>query len=171
MAAPRFLQLLTSGFSQAVSAAVVGGASSANQIVGTNNAGILDISLMPAGIGADVVSVPATEALAAGALVNIYNNSGTASARNADSSSAAGGKKISGFVLAAVASGGTATVYRSGQNTGVTGLTPGADYWLSTGGGVSTTPDTASGHTTQYAGTAISATVLDVQPLAPIGNA
>lgn len=170
MAAPKFLQAIA-GIISTVTAAVVGGAGSANQLVATNGAGLLDISFMPAGIGADVVTATATEALSAGALVNLWNNSGVLGARNADSSSASGGKKVSGFVLAAVASGGTASVYRSGQNSALTGLTPGADYWLSTAGAATTTPDTASGRTTQFVGTATAAGVLDVQPGAPIGNA
>lgn len=170
MAAPKFLQLLN-GIATAVVAATVGGVGSANQIPSLDNGGLLPMSMMPAGIGADVVTCVASEALAAGAMVNLYTNAGAVNARNADSSAAAGGKKVSGFVIAAVSSGGTATVYRTGQNTGVTGLTPGADYWLAAGGAVSTSPDTASGHTTQYVGVALSATVLDVQPTAPIGNA
>lgn len=170
MAAPKFLQAIA-GVVTSVTAAVVGGAGSANQVPALNNAGVFDISMMPAGIGADVVTATASEALSAGALVNLWSNSGALGARNADSSAAAGGKKISGFVLAAVASGDTASVYRSGQNSALTGLTPGADYWLGTAGAVTTAPDTASGHTTQFAGTATAAGVLDVQPGAPIGNA
>ncbi|MCJ2072413.1 hypothetical protein MKK75_27085 [Methylobacterium sp. J-030] len=170
MAAPKFLQAIA-GVVTSVTAAVLGGAGSANQLVATNASGLIDPSFLPAGQGADIVTAPASEALSAGALVNLWSNAGALAARNADSSSASGGKKISGFVLAAVAQGGTASVYRSGPNTAVTGLTPGSDYWLGAAGAAASSPDTASGHTTQYAGTATAAGVLDVQPGAPIGNA
>lgn len=164
MAAPRFLQKLAGGFQEVV-ATVLGGAGNGEKIVSTNVSGLLDISLFPAGIGADVVTVPASEALAAGAAVNLWTNAGATNARNADASTATGGKKLDGFVIAAVASGASATVYRNGLNTGLSGLTPGADYYLGTTAGTFTaTPPSAAGQTLQYAGKAITATSLDVQP-------
>ena len=82
-----------------------------------------------------------------------------------EASTATGGKKLDGFVIAAVASGASATVYRNGLNTGLSGLTPGADYYLGTTAGTFTaTPPSAAGQTLQYAGKAITATSLDVQP-------
>lgn len=164
MAAPRFLQKLGSGFQEVV-ATVLGGAGNGEKIVSTNTSGVLDPSLFPAGIGADIVTVPASEALAAGAAVNLWANSGATNARNADGSVANGGKKIDGFVVAAVASGATAIVYRNGLNTGLTGLSPGLDYYLGTTAGTfTTTAPSAAGQTLQYAGKAITATSLDVQP-------
>lgn len=166
MAAPRYLINHPSGLGNLqVVATPLGGAGNAEKVVSTNASGVLDISLFPAGIGAGVVTAPASEALAAGAAVNLYNNGGTLTARNADASTANGGRKLDGFVIGAVASGATATVYRNGLNTGLTGITPGADYFLSTTPGqFTTTAPSAAGQTQQYAGKGISASSLDVQP-------
>ncbi|MGY2052973.1 hypothetical protein [Methylobacterium sp. JK268] len=164
MAAPYFLQRLGRGFTM-VYATVTGGVPNANKIVATGSAGTLDPTLFPAGIGQDIANYPTSEALAAGAQVNLYNNSGTLTARNADASAANGGKQSDGFVLSAVTSGGTAAVYRNGGlNTGVTGLTPGSDYWLGTGGAVTATQNTTAGQTDQYIGKASAAGVLDQLP-------
>ncbi len=160
----RFVQRI-SGILTDIAAAVV---ATANSVVATNASGTIDPSFFPAGFGADVVTATASEALAAGAMVNIWNNAGAVAARNADSGTGSAGKKTSGFVLAAVASGTVANIYRSGMNTSLTGLTPGADYFMGASGAVTTTPTSASGTTSQYVGTAVSATVLDVQPQTPI---
>jgi hypothetical protein len=74
---------------------------------------------MPTGIGADTASITASEALAAGDLVNIYDSTG-AKCRKADASTS--GKEAHGFVLAAVESAASATVYFEGSNTQVTGI-------------------------------------------------
>lgn len=167
MAAPYFLQRLGAGYAYVYST-LIGGAANANKVVATGPAGTLDASLFPAGIGMDIVMYPATEALAAGAQVNLYNNSGALSARNADATAANGGKKGDGFVIASVTSGGTATIYRSGGvNTGVSGLTPGSDYYLGSGGGVTTTQNVTAGQTDQYIGKASAAGVLDQLPPQP----
>lgn len=165
MAAPRY-NTLTNGVTQNVAAATV---ATPNAVLATGSGGTIDPSFLPAGVGQDIVIVPASEAISAGAIVNLYTNSGATNARNADSGTANGGKKAAGFALAGAASGASVSVYRSGMNTALTGLSPGADYYLSTAGGVTTTPTTTSGTTSQYIGTAISATVLDVQVQQPIG--
>ena len=167
MAAPRFLQRIL-GVATDVAAAVVGGVGSANMLVGTNASGTIDPTFLPAGIGGDVTTLPASEAIAAGAPVNIWSNAGVASVRNADSGTASAGKAADGFVNAAVAQGANATVYASGQNTGQTGLTPGTLYYLGASGAVTATPPSASGTTVQQLGRAYSATVLDMQIKAPI---
>ena len=169
MAAPKFIQRVN-GYLTSVAAAVVGGASSANQLVATNASGVIDASFMPAGVGQDIIVVPASEAIASGGIVNLWNNSSACNARNADSATAACGKKASGFVLAAVAANASASVYRSGQNTGLTGLTPGGDVWLGASGAVTqTVPAETSGTTAQLLGTAVSATNADIQPGVPVG--
>ena len=159
---------LVNGVIKIFAAATTGGATSAGQIPQLDANGLLTPNMFPAGTGNDIVTVPASEALSAGAIVNLWNNSGVANARNADSATASAGKKASGFVLAAVTSGNQASVYRSGMNTQLTGLTPGADYFMGASGAVTTTAPTASGTTSQYVGTAVSATVLDVQPQTPV---
>ena len=167
MAVPYFLQRFGSGYAY-VYATLLGGTANANKVVATGSAGTLDVSLFPAGIGMDIVMYPASEALAAGAQVNLYNATNVLTARNADATAANGGKKGDGFVIAAVTSGSQATVYRNGGlNTGVSGLSPGQDYYLGSGGGVTTTQNVTPGQTDQYIGKASAAGVLDQLPPQP----
>ena len=140
--------------------------SSPNKLVMTGADGRLDISVLPVGVGADTAVIPASEALAAGDLVNIWNNSGTANVRKADASTA--GKEAHGFVLAAVASGASATVYFEGTNTQLSGLTPGRQYLSTTPGKCSSTAPTGSGQVVQVVGFAISATAMNFQSRIPI---
>ena len=120
---------LVNGVVKFFSGATAGGASNAAAIPQLDANGLLAPTMFPAGIGNDIVTVVASEALSAGAMVNLWNNAGVANVRNSDSATASAGKKTSGFVLTAFASGATASVYRSGMNTQLTGLTPGADYY------------------------------------------
>lgn len=170
MAAPRFLALFSGGFRQVVAAAV-GGAGSSEMIVSTNASGVIDPSFFGANVGPDIVVVPASEALSAGDMVNIWVNGSAANARKADASQADGGKPCDGFVLAAVASGASATVYRNGLNTSKTGLSPGLDYYLdpATPGGITATPPTTANQTLQKVGKAITATSIDIQPQPFVG--
>jgi len=110
-----------------------------------------------AGVGTDF---DASEALAAGDLVNIWDDSGTPKARLADASA---NKQADGFVLADVDSGDPATVYGQGINDQVSGLTGGIEQYLSASvpGGVTVTAPTASGNLVQRVGKAFSATALD----------
>lgn len=148
------------------------GAGDAGKLAELDSTGRLDSSVLPVGIGADTKILPATEALAAGDFVNIYDVSGTASARKADASAASAGKRAHGYVLAAVTSGQPATVYFEGANGQRTGLTAGLTYVLSNAapGGVlplSGAPTTA-GHILQVLGVATSATEINVEIANPI---
>jgi hypothetical protein len=141
--------------------------SSANKIVKLDGSGKLDSTVLPTGIGADTASILASENLAAGDLVNIYNNTGTANIRKADASTT--GKEAHGFVLSAVTSGQNGVVYFEGSNTQATGLTPGVQYLSATTAGktTSTAPSTA-GQIVQVVGFAYSATALNFQSELPI---
>lgn len=111
-------------------------------------------------VGGD--SLLATEDLDAGDLVNIWSSGGAAKVRKADG---ANGYDADGFVLADVGNGDPATVYAGGLITGLSGLTPGAFYFLSdTPGEVSDTPGTLS----QRVGKALSATSLRFRPETPV---
>lgn len=136
------------------------GAGDAGKIPGLDSAGLLDISMMPAGVGAEVVVVASSENLLAGDFVNLYSNSGTINVRKADATSNA--KPADGFVLANVTSPANATVYLiSAQNTAVSGLTVGADYYLATTPGtVTATAPSSSSNIIQRLGKAKSATAL-----------
>ena len=143
------------------------GASDSGKLPALDASGRVDNSFMPVGIGADTAAIAASEALAAGDLVNIYNNASVANCRKADGSTS--GKEAHGFVLAAVASGGTATVYFEGTNTQCSGLTPGAQFLSSVAAGKSlSTAPTGTGKVVQRVGFAVSATALNIQVQDPI---
>jgi hypothetical protein len=100
--------------------------------------------------------LPTTDTLTTGALVNIYNNAGTPSARLAN---ATGTLLCRGFSTGNYAAGGYAEILLRGLIANATGLTPGLSYYLaaSPGGFTST-----SG--TQPIGFAISATQIFINP-------
>lgn len=160
MAANKYIALITGKLQEVFGTVVSAGAANANQIVALNGAGLLDLSVMPTGISPEVIVVVASEAISAGAFVNIYNNAGVLNARNANATTNT--TPAHGFVLSAVASAANATIYIIGQaNSALTGLTVGSDYWLATTAGavVSTAPAT-SGNIVQFLGRATSATSL-----------
>lgn len=132
-----------------------------------DSTGRLDQSTMPVGIVPETASVVASEALADGDFVNIWNNAGTANVRKADAS--VSGKPAHGFVLAAVSSAATALVYLEGSNTHLTGLTAG-DVFLSasTPGGSQSSAPTGSGQSIQQIGVATSATTIKFEPKSPV---
>lgn len=142
------------------SVASTAGAGDADKLVRLASDGKLDPSLMPTGLGADVLTITASENLSAGDYVNVWDDAGTAKARKADATSA--GKEADGFVLDAVSSGQNASVYFEGRNTGMTGLTVGARYYLSAAaaGAATTTPPSGSGNVVQFLGRASSVTSL-----------
>lgn len=144
------------------------GAGDAGKIPALDSAGRIDSTMMPVGIGADIASIVASENLAAGDIVDIYDNAGTPNVRKADGSTA--GKYATGFVLAAVTSGSNAMVYFEGQNNQLTGLTPGARMFLSatTPGAVTAAAPTGVGQVVQYVGRAINATTIAFEPAQPI---
>ncbi len=143
---------------QAINAST--GASDASKIVRTDGTGRLDSSLLPVGIGADTLSIEASETLAAGDFVNIFDDTGTAKVRKAD---ATNGRDANGFVLSGVTSGNNIDVYFEGTNTQLSGMTIGARQYLGSTGSVTETPNTTSGQISQYLGKASSATQLNVE--------
>lgn len=141
------------------------GAADAGKIPGLDAAGRLDNSMMPVGLGADTSVVTASEALAAGDFVNIWNNTG-AKARKADATTAS--KEAHGFVLASVANGAAATVYFEGSNTQVTGQTAGNVFLSTTPGLATSTAPSAAGNAVQRIGVATSATNINTEFQTPI---
>lgn len=137
------------------------GTADAGKLVQLDGSGHLDASVVPAGFGVSAYVANASGNLSAGDAV--YVNSSSLIAR---ASAATSGNGAIGFVLVAVTSGSPATMYRSGDNTAVTGLTPGSRYYLSdtTPGGITAVPVTGSGKLSQYVGNAMSATVLAWNP-------
>lgn len=141
--------------------------SAAGKVVKLDGAGRLDNSVMPTGIGPDTAIIVASEALAAGDFVNIWNNSSVANVRKADGS--VSGKEAHGFVLAAVASGASASVHFEGTNTQCTGLTPGVQFLsAATAGKTVSAAPTGSGKVVQRVGFAVSATAMNFDGSDPI---
>lgn len=137
------------------------GAGDSGKIPALDGTGRLDSTFMPVGIGADTASIVASENLAAGDFVNVYNSTG-AKVRKADAT--AEGKEAHGFVLSAVTLGNPATVYFEGTNTAVTGQTPGVVYLSTTAGqAVSSVSSYVAGNVVQVIGFAVSATAINFQ--------
>ena len=141
------------------------GAGDTGKIVALDSSGKIDTTMMPTGVVADTYIIVASEALSAGDLVNVWNSTG-AKARKADATIA--GKEAHGFVLAAVSSAGNATVYFEGNNTQVTGLTPGVQFLSTTAGLTSSSAPSASGNVVQRVGFATSPTSMNFQSQPPI---
>ena len=160
-----FLKQTNGGLVETI-ATQVGGAPNADKIPALDANGRLDVTMMPSGIGADTNTVTASEALAAGDLVNVYNLAGNARVRKADATSP--GKEANGFVIAAVANGATATVYSEGTNGQVSGLTPGQQFLSTTPGLATSVAPSASGNVLQRVGMAFSATSLNFESGIPI---
>lgn len=142
------------------------GAGDANKLPALDSSGRLDSSFMPVGIGADTAAIATSESLAAGDLVNVWNNASTAAVRKADATVA--GKEAHGFVLSAFSHPTTATVHFEGSDTAVTGLTPGKQFLSTSAGTATTTAPSGSGNVVQIVGFATSATSLNFQSTTPI---
>lgn len=149
-----------------VTSAIIVSAGAANDgdHVALNASGKFDISVMPTGIGQNTISAVASEALAAGNFVNLYDVAGVLTVRKADATTV--GKEAKGFVKVAVASAATATVYLNGNvNDALSGLTNGASYSLATTAGgivLSSAEPSATGNVAQVLGIALSTTSLMV---------
>ena len=167
MATNRYLTVTTSGtYTMAVPAIVSTGTANAGNIVALGSNGLLDASMMPSGIGATVVTCVTSASISAGQLVNFYSNSGTLTARPADSTAA--GSEANGFATAAVASGASGSFNVGGIVTGLSGLTIGSVYFLGTVVFFSYSSAKTAGNIQQIVGKALSATSLEFAPLAPL---
>src|SRR5574343_1267849 len=120
--ANKYLRIDTNGRVAEKEATVVStGAPNAGEVVALDGTGRIDASVLPVGVGPDVLSVVVDETagLSAGNYVNIFDNTG-AKVRLADRSNQ---RAAHGFVKAAFADASTATVYFEGPNDNLTGLT------------------------------------------------
>lgn len=168
--AEKYLKVGTTGLPTEQEATVVStGATEAGKVVALDAAGKLDSSVLPAGIGANVSTIVASEALTAGDWVNIFNDAGTPKVRKADNSNA---RRAHGFVRANVSLSANATVYGPGQlNDQHAGLTIGAEYFLGTAGAETTTVPTAAGSIVQGVGVAETALAIRFIPTVPLVRA
>lgn len=169
MPGKKALRLGTGGIEEFAATDSSAGAANAGDIVALDSSGKIAVNMLPTGLGPAVKSIVASEAITAPALVNIWNDGGTAKIRKAD---AATNKPANGFILASVAAAASADVYFEGEVTGLSGLTAGK-VWLSATvpGGVQATIPTTSGHIAQSVGWATSATTIDFESGDPITRA
>lgn len=159
MAAKKYFTFLTNRIREVAATIISSGAANDGDLVGLDSTGKLDSSVLPVGIGADTTVLVAFENLAAGDLVNYFDDAGTSKMRKTDATTE--GKEADGFVLSAFTAGASAVGYNEGSNTQRTGLTIGARYYLATTpGGVTATAPTGSGNVVQFLGRAISTTTL-----------
>ena len=165
MAAKKFLRLVNGVLTEIFGVQASAGAGNAGDLVSLDDSGRIDNSMMPVGMGADTATITASETLAAGDWVNVWNSTG-AKVRKADATTA--GKEAHGFVLAAVSSGGNALVYFEGTNTQVSGQTPGPVYLQTTAGTGGATIPSASGNVVQNLGVAVSATEVNFERGTPV---
>lgn len=169
MAGKKYLQLGSAGVEEKAATDSSAGAANAGDVVALDGSGKIPLNMMPVGVGAATKSMVASEAITAPALVNIWNDAGTAKIRKAD---AATNKPANGFILASVASAASADVYFEGEVTGMSGLTAGK-VWLSATvpGATQATIPTTAGHIAQSVGWATSATTIDFESAEAITRA
>lgn len=155
----KFLNITNGKRTQEQAIAASAGAADANKIARLDATGKFDASMIPPQASNESRSIQASEAIAAGALINIHDSAGSPRVRNADASS---NKPADGFAQAAIASGASGTInLEQGTITGLSGLTIGADYWLSaTTAGAITNVSPSAPNATQEVGKALSATEL-----------
>lgn len=148
------------GRRQEVLAAIAGGTLNAGSIPALDANGRLTADMMPSGFGADADTLTASEALAAGAFVNVYDaGSGAFKVRNAVATGI--GYEAHGYVLTAVAANGTASVMFDDNNSAVTAATPGPVYLSKdVPGGFTATSPTGAGVISQRLGVAVAAGVI-----------
>lgn len=135
------------------------GAANAGDIVALDSSGLIDPSMLPT---TSAKSIEVGEAVSAGDFVEIYDDGGTTKIRPADNSN---GREANGYVTSSGAVAANVNVFFDGANTNLSGLTPGARYYLSTAGDVTATPLDPATQTGlhQFLGVASSATELCVQ--------
>ena len=168
MPAVKYLSRVTGRLKELAGVVTSAGATDDGKLVALDASGKIDASVLPSGVGQNTIALPASEALSANDLVNIWNDAGTSKARKADG--ATEGKEVHGFVKSAFATSASATVFLPGNvMTGLAGLTPGARQYLSTvAGGRTETPLAATGNVSQLVGIAADATSIVFEPEEPI---
>lgn len=142
------------------------GAGNAGQIVALDANGLLDPSVMPSGITPDQKAGTSNGAITAKDMCYV-ETAGTIARASAAAGTPHGAQ---GYALTSVATGQPITIQLEGKISGLTGLTPGATYFLSntTAGAITATPPSATGELWQPVGTALSATELNFEPDTPI---
>ncbi len=145
------------------------GGGDAGKLPCLDGSGLLNLNMMPSGIGPDFQPVAVTsESLLVGDNVNIYLDT-VLKARKADASN---GRESHGWTKAAVTSPAAVNIYPLGTiNDECSGLTIGAPQWLSTtvpGKTQETVPIAGAGVISQFLGYALTATSIKTEYSDPI---
>lgn len=160
MAVQNPLQLVDGIITEVAAVESSAGSGDEGKIVALNSSGLIDDTMLPS---TGAITATASEAIAAGALINIWNSSGTVKVRNADNTSSS--KRAHGYAPGAISSGSSGSVVvGEGLITGLTSLTAGSQYFLDTAGGVTTTAPSSTGDIVQSVGVAFSTTELQFIP-------
>lgn len=160
MTAQKFLARNVAGPGlQEVVAVQTGGAGNAGLIPALDAVtGLLDITMMPTGIGpdTDTTGVCGGTSLTAGMYVNFYNVAGTKTVRPADNTDNT--KPAHGYVLAGYSAAATVTVYLPGTTNNLipvgafVAADVGSPLYLSTAGGATKTRPSTTGNFDQQVG-------------------
>ena len=145
---------------------VSAGAADAGKAVVLKADGTIDSSMFGVGVGGDSIMMIASETLAAGNIVSVWDNNGAFNVRKSDAT--AYGKKADGFVLDAATATQPVKVYFEGTNTGAAGLVPGDVFLSTTAGGITQSAPSTIGNVIQKIGTSITATSFNVEFSEPI---
>jgi len=153
------VEVISGVLTRKVPNATSAGAADAGKMVQLDGAGKLSTTLMPSAAldGSEDYTLTAFETLAAGDIINVFDNAGTPELRKADNTDAT--KPPMGFVQAGITAGASGTArLGNGVITGLTGLIIGAEYYLGTTGSMTTTPPTVAGNVVYPIGRAKSTT-------------
>ena len=145
------------------------GVGDAGKIIALDAAGLIDQTMMPVGIGADIALLATSEDLSAGDFVNVYYLLDVATVRKADATVT--GKEVTGFVLAATISPANAIVYSGGINTQLTILATnvGKMHFLdTTAGGITVTSPSGTGNIVQKIGRSVGTNAISFDATNPI---
>jgi len=165
----------TSGIIAAITACIVAAGGTVVSYP-SNTAGIiqalLDLRTAIAGAGPVVINdaqvllpMTAGEALNLGDAVYLANNGRVYKAGRTTTRAAA---NVLGLARASAAGAAAVVVVARGKIEGLTGLTPGAEYFLGTNGSYSSTAPVGGGIYLTMIGQALSSSTLDVQPQTPM---
>ncbi len=155
----KFLKIVSGVVTEEAAVVTGGTASEDGKLPALDATGKLDDSVMPDGVGAETIVLPASEALLAGDMVNVWDDGGTIKVQKA--TAADNTKPAHGYVVAGYDLGANATIYTDGYLT-TTGLTAGSKYFLSAAaaGEITATAPSGSAQVVQLVGFALSATKL-----------
>jgi len=138
----------------------------ANQVLGTNDLGYVDLTLFPPEVAPPTKTYNVAQVMdgsVVACLISIIDDTDIVKA-DADA-----GLRCDGYILESYALNDTATVYFKESLVGATGLTPGAPVYLSATAGVATTthPTLATNNISQQIGIATETTEFLFRPLDP----